>query len=69
MKKQDAQLKKLKTAATNMTRTTIRITNKNFQEEELPHELFLTRKKTKTRNAFPKNISKDINLSKAQISK
>ena len=43
----------------------------NYQEaRELPHELFLTtRQKTKVRNAFPKNVSTDIKLSKAQISK
>ena len=43
----------------------------NYQEaRELPHELFLTtREKTKVRNAFPKNVSTDITLSKAQISK
>ena len=29
----------------NKTGTTLRITKKNFQEEELPHQLFLRRKK------------------------
>ena len=43
---------------------------KNFENEELPHELFLTtRQTTKIRNAFVDNISTDIKLSKAQISK
>ena len=43
---------------------------KNFENEELPHELFLTtRQTTKIRNAFVNNISTDIKLSKAQISK
>ena len=37
-------------------RTTLRITNKNFQGEELTNELFLaTRPKTKIRNAFTNN--------------
>ena len=36
----------------------------------MPHELFLTtRQKTKIRNTFAKNVSTDIKLSKAQISK
>ena len=36
----------------------------------MPHELFLTtRQKTKTRNAFAKNMSIDKKLSKSQISK
>ena len=35
-----------------------------------PHELLLTtRQKTKLRNAFNNNMSTDIKLSKAQISK
>ena len=43
---------------------------KNFEEERLPHELFLTiRQATKIRNAFPNNTSTDIKLSKAQIHK
>ena len=36
----------------------------------MPHELFLTtRQSPKTRNAFAKNMSTDMKLSKAQISK
>ena len=57
-------------AAKNKTGTTLRITKKNFQDEELPHELFLkTRQKTKIRNVFAINTSTDIKLSKAQLSK
>ena len=42
----------------------------NFEDEELLHELFLTtRQTTKIKNAFANNISTDIKLSKAQISK
>ena len=37
---------------------------------DLPHELLLTtRQKTKPRNLFNSNMSSDIKLSKAQISK
>ena len=37
---------------------------------DLPHELLLTRRqKTKVRNAFNNNMSTDLTLSKAQISK
>ena len=41
-----------------------------FDKNNLPHELLLTtRQKTKMRNAFNNNMSADIKLSKAQISK
>ena len=41
-----------------------------INENDLPHELLLTeRQKTKLRNAFNNNMSTDIKLSKAQISK
>ena len=41
-----------------------------FKRNDLPHELLLTtRQKTKLRNAFNNNISTDLKLSKAQISK
>ena len=41
-----------------------------FDGNHLPHELLLTtRQKTKQRNAFNNNMSTDIKLSKAQISK
>ena len=43
---------------------------KMFDGNHLPHELLLTtRQKTKQRNAFNNNMSTDIKLSKAQISK
>ena len=43
---------------------------KNFQDEELLHELFLTaRQTTKIRNAFASNMSTDTKVSKTQISK
>ena len=43
---------------------------KMFNGSNLPHELLLTtRQKTKLRNAFENNISTDIKLPKAQMSK
>ena len=43
---------------------------KMFNEKDLPHELLLTtRQKTKLRIALNNNMSTDIKLSKAQISK
>ena len=70
VKLKNTQLSKLKYAAKNKTGTVLRINKKNFQDEELPHELFLTKRKTtKKRNAFANNMSADIKLSKAQISK
>ena len=66
----DAQLKTLKTVAKNQTGTTLRMSLKIFDKNDLPHELLLTtRQKTKLRNAFNNNISTVLKLSKAQISK
>ena len=43
---------------------------KMFNGNNLPHELLLnTRQKTKLRTAFENNMSTDIKLSKAEISK
>ena len=70
VKLSDTQLKKLETAVKDETRTTIRITLKFFNGNDLPHQLLLTtRQKTKLRNAFNNNMSTDLKLSKAQISK
>ena len=61
------QLNKLQPAAQNKAETILRITKKNFEDEELIHELFLTTKQaTENRNAFAIKLTK---LSKAQISK
>ena len=50
----------------NNTRTTLRISSRMFDGNDLPHELLLmTRQKTKLRNAFNNNTSADIKLSKA----
>ena len=60
----------MKSPAKNKTWTTLRITKKNFQDEELIHELLLpTRQKTKIRNVFANGMSTDIKLGKAQIPK
>ena len=70
VKLSDAQIKKIKDAVKDNTETTLRINLRMFDENDLPHELLLTaRQKTKLRNAFNNNISADIKLSKAQISK
>ena len=66
VKQTNTQLNKLKSVAKNKTRTMLRINNKNFQDKELPHELFLTtRQMTNIRNAFANNMSTDIKLSTA----
>ena len=70
VKLSDTQLKKLKNAVKNKTGTTLRISLKMFNGNDLPHELLLTtRQKTKLRNAFNNNMSADLKLSKTQISK
>ena len=70
VKLSDTQVKKLKTAVENKTGTTLRMSLKVVNEKDLPHELLLTtRQKAKLRNAFNNNISTDLKLSKAQISK
>ena len=62
----DSQIKKLKDAVKNNTRTTLRINLKMFNGNNLPHELLLTtRQKIKIRNAFNNNMSTDLKLSKA----
>ena len=64
------QLEKLESAAKNKAEAILRITEKNVQDAELPHELFLTtRQKTKTRNAFANTMSPDIKHSKAKLFK
>ena len=61
----NTQLNKLKSAAKNKTGTILRLNKKNFEDEELPHELFLTTRQTmKLRHAFANNMSTDIKSSK-----
>ena len=70
VKLSDAQLKKLKTAVEKKTETTLRMSLKMFDGNDLPHELLLTTgQKSKLRNAFNNNMSTDLTLSKVQISK
>ena len=47
----------------------LRLGIKNFNKDELPHELLLTRQNTKLRNAINNNLATDIKFSKAQIKK
>ena len=70
VKSSDSQIKKLKDAVKDNTRTTLRISLKMFNGDNLPHELLLTtRQKTKVRNAFNNNMTTDLKLCKAQINK
>ena len=70
MKFTDTQLKRQKIDVKNNAGTNLRMVFKMFDENDLPHELLLTtRQRTKLRNAFNINMSTDIKLSKAQISK
>ena len=60
----------MKSAAKYKIGTTLIITKKNFQNEELSHELFLTtRQKSKTRKSFSDNMLTNIKLNKAHLSK
>ena len=64
------QLKQLKTAVENKTGTTLRMSLKGLDGNDLSHELSLAaRQKTKLRNAFYNNMSTNLKLSEAQISK
>ena len=66
----DTQMKKLKTAVKDKTGTTLRMSLKMLDGNDLPHELLLTtRRKTKLRNAFNNNMPTNLKLSKSQISK
>ena len=66
----NSQLNKLQGAVKTRQRTTLRINTRMFSANNLPHELLLTtRQTTKLRNAIENNMSTDIKLSKAQISK
>ena len=57
----------MKSAGKNKTRTTLRITKKNFQAHDFSHELFqTTNQKLKT---FVRNMLTGIKLSKVQLFK
>ena len=66
----NVQLNKLKKAVKSNEGATLRLGIKNFNKDELPHELLLnTRQNTKLRNAINNNLATDIKLSKAQTKK
>ena len=70
VKLSNTQLKKLESAIKDNTGTTLGISLKMFDGNNLPHESLLTRRqKMKLRNAFNNNMSTDKKLSKAQITK
>ena len=64
------QLNKLKKAVKSNEGLTLRLSTKNFNKDEVPHELLLTtRQNTKLRNTLNNNSATDIKFSKAQIKK
>ena len=66
----NTQPKKPKTAVKNKIGTTLRMSFKMFDGNKLAHELLLTtRQKEKLRNVFNNNMSTDLKLFRAQISK
>ena len=70
VKLSDSQLSKLKSAVKDRQGTTLRISIRMFSANNLPRELLLTTRQTiKLKNAIENNMSTDIKLSKAQISK
>ena len=69
VKLSDTQLKKLKNSVKNKTGTTLRISLKMLNGDNLLHQLLLsTRQKTKVTNALNNKLSTDSKLSRAQIS-
>ena len=66
----NVQSNKLKNAVKSNEGATLRLGIKNFNKDELPHELLLTtRQNTKLRNAINNNLATDLKLSRAQIKK
>ena len=64
------QLNKLKKAVKSNEGVTLRLSTKNFNKNEVPHELLLTtRQNTKLRNALNNNSVTDIKLSKTHTQK
>ena len=59
----------MKTAVKNKTRTTLRMSLEILDGNDQPHELLLTTRQKRLRNTFNNNMTTDIKLSKAQISK
>ena len=66
----NSQLNNLKSTAKSNEGASLRMSARMFNGNNLTHELLLTtRQTTKLRNAIENNMSTDIRLSKAQISK
>ena len=66
----NVQLNKFKKAVKSNEGETLRSGIKNFNKDELAHDLLLTaRQNTKLRNAINNNLATDIKLSKVQIKK
>ena len=66
----NVQINKFKKAVKSNEGASLRLGIKNFNKDELPHELSLTtRKNTKLRNTINNNLATDIKLSKSQIKK
>ena len=65
----NSQLNKLKPAVKNNQGTTLRMNARMVSGNNLHHLLLTTRQTTKLRNAIENNMSNDMKLSKAQISK
>ena len=64
------QINKLKRAVKSNEKIKLRLGIKNFNKDELPHELLLTtRQNNELRNAINNNLATNIKLSKAQIKK
>ena len=69
-KLKNVQLNNSKKAVKSNEAAALRLGIKNFNKDELPHEILLTtRQNTKLRNAINNNLATDIKLSKAQIKK
>ena len=69
-KLRNVQLNKLKKAVKSNEGATLRLSIRNFNKDETPHELLLTtRQNTKLRNALNNNSGTDIKLSKTHIKK
>ena len=66
----NVQLNKLKKTVKSNERATLRLSIRNFNKDQDPHELLLTTtQNTKLRNALNNNSATDIKLSKTQIKK
>ena len=64
----NVQLNKFKKAVKSNEGATLRLSIKNFNKDELPHELLsTTRQNSKLRNAINNNFATGIKLSEAQI--